>query len=397
MPDPDGWEQARLLRAVTRGESVGALVAAVERVAAGEADLPILTALRRTWPPEVAGAALRQARLRGRGRAKFGDRAGELVFTADGLEQATRPLVAERRARRYTGHGRVVDLCCGIGSDTLALAAAGLQVLAVDSDPVAAQACTLNAETLGVADRVEVRVADATTIDLAGWPAVFCDPARRRAGRRVFDPHAFAPPWAFLTGLAARVPAVGLKLAPGLDHALIPAGAEAEWVSVDGDVVEAALWFGALAGPAGRRATLLPGDHRLVGPPGPPVVGPVGDWLYEPDGAVIRAGLVSTLAARLGARLIDPRIAYLSADERVPTAYATAYRVIDRLPFGLKRLRAALRVRGVGVVTIKKRGSPVEPEWLRGQLRLSGPEHVVVVLTRVAGAPTALLCRPPGS
>jgi hypothetical protein len=126
---------------------------------------------------------------------------------------------------------------------------------------------------------------------------------------------------------------------------------------------------------------------------GAPPVGRPGEWLYEPDGAVIRAGLVSEVVAALpGGRLLDPSIAYVAADAVVPTPFARPYRVTDVLPFSLKRLRELLRRRGVGQVTVKKRGSAVDPDVLRRELRLTGDGHAIVVLTRVAGAPTALLC-----
>ncbi|KWX10127.1 methyltransferase, partial [Carbonactinospora thermoautotrophica] len=121
---------------------------------------------------------------------------------------------------------------------------------------------------------------------------------------------------------------------------------------------------------------------------------PPGRYLYEPDGAVIRAHLVGHVAAQVDGRLLDPTIAYVASDRLVPTPFATAYEVTDVLPFQLKRLRALLRERGVGVLTIKKRGSALEPDRLRRQLRLTGDSAAVLILTRVAGAPTALLARP---
>jgi len=152
---------------------------------------------------------------------------------------------------------------------------------------------------------------------------------------------------------------------------------------------------------ARRRATLLPSGATLVasdsaGGPGsdPPPVARPGRWLYEPDGAVIRAHLVAELAASVGGWLLDPTIAYLCTDGPVSTPFARGYQVTDVLPFSLKRLRALLRSRGVGAVTVKKRGSAVDPAALRHGLRLTGDEHATVVLTRAAGAPTVLLCSP---
>ena len=199
-----------------------------------------------------------------------------------------------------------------------------------------------------------------------------------------------------MTGLAERVPHTVVKVAPGLDHALIPAGAEAEWVSVDGDLVEAALWCGALAA-VPRRATLLRGDaaHVLTGAGDAEApVGAARRFLYDPDPAVVRAHLVAELAGDLDATLADPSIAYLYGDEARPTPFARCLEITDVLPFSLKRLRALLRERRVGRVEILKRGSALEPEKLRRDLKLAGDEAASLVLTRVAGAPTVLICRP---
>jgi SAM-dependent methyltransferase len=369
------------------------------RLAAGPLDdaslLATATALRREHPAELVGAALTQARLRRRGEAKFGPDAARMYFTPAGLEQATRAPVAALRASRYAAAGttRVADLCCGVGGDLLAFGRAGMAVLAVDRDPLTCAVAAANAAALGLADRVEIRCADVTAVPLDGCDAAFLDPARRTDRGRVFDPAAYSPPWSFVAELAAAVPRTGVKVAPGIPHELVPARAEAEWVSDRGEVKEAALWFGALA-TAHRRATLLPSGATLVGgDAAAPPAGPPGRYLYEPDGAVIRAHLVAEVARQLDARLLDPTIAYLTADRLVATPLATAYQITDVLPFGLKRLRALLHARGVGAVTIKKRGSAVEPEQLRRQLRLRGEGSAVVVLTRVAGAPTMLLAR----
>jgi hypothetical protein len=271
-------------------------------------------------------------------------------------------------------------------------------VYAVEADPLTAEVARANATALGLDSLVSVQIGDATEFEVTHLDAVFCDPARRRtgSGRRVFDPTAFSPPWDFVAALAARVPRTVLKLAPGIDHALIPPGAEAEWVSVAGEVVEAAFWCGPLA-QVPRRATLLPGLAELSGTgEARAPVGPVKQFLFDPDGAVVRAHLVAEFAETIGGTLADPDIAYVYADQAADTPYARCFEVIEVLPFSLKRLRAALRARGVTRVEIRKRGSAVDVEQLRRDLRLSnnsGNNSATVVLTRVANAPTALICR----
>ena len=186
-----------------------------------------------------------------------------------------------------------------------------------------------------------------------------------------------------------------MKVAPGLDHERVPAGVEAEWVSVGGSIVEALLW-GRGRSTTWRRVTLGRDGEVLEltadADPGPADVGAVRGWLHEPDPAVIRSGLVALVAGDLGATLVDPTIAYLTSDGPGASPWVSSYRVDDVLPFNLKRLKALLRARGVGRVVVKKRGSPIEPETLARQLRGPGEGSAVVVVTRVAGRPTALVC-----
>jgi hypothetical protein len=347
----------------------------------------------------LVAAALTQSRLRARARDKFDDFADGMLFTPEGLEQATRLTVAARHAQRYAAAGcaKVADLTCGLGGDAMAMAALGLPVLAADVDELTAALATVNLRHFPDAD---VRHADGLTLDLAaeGVDGVFADPARRTTGgRRRHDPAAYTPPLDRVLAVREQVPALGVKVGPAIPHDLVPHDAEAQWVSVDGDVVEAGLWFGPLApeGP-GRGALVLRGREAtaLRTPAGgvpQPDVGPVGAYLHEPDGAVIRAGLVALVAEEVHGRLVDPTIAYVTSDTRASSAVAQSYRVLDTMPFGVKRLRTALRERGVGRLTIKKRGTAVVPEQLRKQLDLRGDEEATVVLTRVAGAQTVLL------
>jgi hypothetical protein len=230
---------------------------------------------------------------------------------------------------------------------------------------------------------------------------VVADPSRRGPTGRVFDPHAFSPPWSFVEALLTGEAVV--KLAPGLPHDWIPAGVEAEWVSLDGQLREAVLWSGR-AVDCGRRATVLrqAGDtvsHAQLtdaDDPGTADVESVGRYVYEPDDAVIRAHLVTAFAAAYDGWLLDPHLAYVSSDTVRATALGRAYELIDVLPFKEKSLRASLRSRDIGVLTIKKRGVDVTPEALRARLRLSGPKSATIILTRTPGGAQALLVDPLG-
>ncbi|MEV0896333.1 class I SAM-dependent methyltransferase [Actinoplanes sp. NPDC049802] len=383
------------LRMLRTPEGSKALAVAAE-VAGGE-PLAAASALRaRGFGAELSAAALTQASLRERAAGKFGVDAAGMFFTRPGLEQATRAAVADRRAARLAAAGvrTLADLGCGLGSDALAAARHGISVYAVDADPLTAAMAAANAEVAGLSDRIVVECADATSVPVERYDAVFADPARRQAGRgRVFDPKAYSPPWDFIAGLSGRVPRTVLKLAPGIDHGLLPPGAEGEWVSVGGDLVEAAFWCGPLAS-AERRATLI-GDRAVAELTGSGLrrapAGPVGAWFYDPDPAVVRSHLVAEFAASVGGRLADPEIAYVYTDDPADTPFARRLEVTDVLPFSLKRLRALLRERGVGVLEIRKRGSALVPDQLRKDLKLSGPNSAGLVLTRVDGAPAVLI------
>lgn len=371
--------------------------------------------LRERHDPGLVAAALTQVRLRERARAKFGADADRMYFTQAGLEQSTRASVAAHRARRFADRlpgARVLELGCGIGADLIARARRGLAGDGVEIDPLTAEVARANVAALGLDDLAAVRVGDATKEDPDGFGAFFADPGRRTARGRVFDPRAYEPPLDVVLEKADRVPAACVKVAPGIPHEAVPGGAEAEWVSVGGDVKETALWLGELAGDVGRRATLLSSDLQpqvwTLTPQGldAPDVRAWGRYLYEPDGAVIRAHLVGEVAGLVGGGLADPHIAYITSDTLRPTPFASAYEIEDVLPFSVKRLRAELRRREVGVLTVKKRGSAVDVDRLRRDLGFAGRRaarpgrdvqgaaDITLVVTRVGRAPVALLTRP---
>jgi hypothetical protein len=246
---------------------------------------------------------------------------------------------------------------------------------------------------------VHVLHARAEDVALGGVDAAWLDPARRTTAggttTRLSDAADYSPTLGFAFGLAERMP-VGVKLGPGTDRDVIPAGAEAQWVSVDGDVVELVVWSGALARPGvGRAALVIRGEtaDELIAPADSEdaPVGPLGDYLYEPDGAVIRARLIGDLARANGAWMLSPGIAYLTGDRLVDTPFARGFRVLERLPADERHLRQALQARGVGTLEIKKRGVDVDPAALRTRLKLRGDDAATIVLTREEGRHVALL------
>lgn len=367
----------------------------------GDADpLTAAATLRKQQPagPDgAAAAALTQVQLRAKAVPKLGEEAVRMYFTADGLEQATRRRVADHRAARLAAAqpASVLDVGCGIGGDLIAFSRAGLTAAGVDLDPVRVAVAEANLAALGLAGAV--MVADGTTLDLSPFGAVFADPARRGPAGRVFDEQGWTPPWPFVERLLTGTAVV--KVAPGIPHSLPPDGVEAEWVSERGEVKEAALWSPRLATAARRATVVTPGGLATLTEEDDPYRGedrPVrrlGQFLYEPDGAVIRAGLVTAVAAGVDGGLLDEHIAYVTSDQSFRTPFARSYQVLEQLPYRERALRQALRERGIGRLTIKKRGVDVVPEQLRKRLDLRGDREATVVLTRIAGEGRALLVR----
>lgn len=369
------------------------------------ADVPRLSKKLRAagYDAEVVGAALTMSRLRDRARTKFGEDAAELFFTEDGLQQATRPTVARMHAARYVEAGcqTVADLTCGIGTDAMAFARAGLTVVANDLDPVTAGFAALNLRPFA---GVSVVSGDALELDLSGFDGVFVDPARRSARGRTFRPQDYSPQFGQVLAIREKVPALGVKVAPGIAYEDLPADVHAQWVSVDGDVVEAGLWFGPLAqvgrmrGP-GRSALVMKGSEVVevaaTDDPRVPVIpmepGPLGRYLYEPDGAVIRSGAIEMVAQMLGAAPVSDRIAYLSADTYLETPLATGFEVLDVVP--IKQVRTYLAQRNVGALEILKRGFDVDPDVFRKKMKLKGSCGATVVLTRLQGRHMGVVVR----
>ena len=370
-------------------EAAAALAAADAQAEPGS--LGAATALRALVAPDRAAAALTQASLRRRGRVKFGDRAATMFFTPDGLEQATRAAVAARRAAWFAAAGvpSVIDLGCGLGADASALQHAGVGVQAVERDPVTAVLAQAN---LGV----EVCVGDAQE----AWPrlaaehpeaGVFVDPARRTGAGRTWRIEDLSPPWEFAVAVLTCGRPAALKLGPGVPRRVIPRDVEAAWVSDARTVVECSLFAGPTAVPGRRTAivdgVLLHGDGAVAAD-----VGPIGAYLYEPDGAVVRAGLVDDLAARIGARRLDPQAAYLTAEACVPTPFADLFAVTEVLPFDERVLRGWVREHRIGILEIKKRGLEVDPAVLRKRLKPSGRAAATLVLTPTPDGARVVVC-----
>ena len=359
--------------------------------------LQIAAHLRKQFAGEQAQALLEQITLRQKAAGKF-SRAAAMYFERTALEQASGELLSQYRARRYANvTDRIADLGCSIGGDALALAQVR-PVLGIDYAFKRLQLAQHNV-ALYAPGNFEALQADLLTMPIPKVGAIFFDPARRNhQGRRILDPQAYLPPLPMITRWRQSVPAAGVKLAPGISYNAIPQldEAEMEFIALGYELKEAVAWYGALHSQAKRRATILPAGHTMTEADGDQMVGirPVGNYLYEPNPAILRARLVTHLGSQIDAGQIDSSIAYLTNNQLRETPFARRFEILDSMPFQLKRLRAYLRERRIGQVTIKKRGSPLDVDSLHKQLRLNGSEAALLFLTQIAGQPSVLIARP---
>ena len=355
--------------------------------------------------PLTVAAALTQAKLRKRAVAKFGDFANRMLFTEAGLEQASRLKVAALHAGRFRNAGlkEVADLGCGIGAEAMAMAALDLNVKAFEIDEVTAAVATYN---LAPFENVTVELADVQKLDLNQFESLFFDPARRdlkgakkASAKRIFDPANYSPNFEFCLDAARKKPA-GIKLGPGHDHRHIPKDAEAQWVSIDGDLVELGLWFGSLKREGVVRSALLidsNGHHEITSLESASSNAPVGELakhIYEPDNSLIRSRLIADFAKPLGLQIISPDIAYLTSDEKISSPWVRGFEIVDNLVFDRKQLKAYVKKNGIGILEIKKRGSDISPEDLRRELSPKGEGAATLIVTRVDDAHRVLVTQP---
>jgi hypothetical protein len=343
-------------------------------------------------------------------RARFADRAAVLVettllrrraadkyaglcdvsdwlFTDEALQQASAAPVARHRAQRLAGR-TIHDVTCSIGTELVALRAVAARVVGSDIDPVRLAMARHN---LGSA--ADLCRADALR-PVTRHSTVVADPARRGSGRRRFNPRDYRPALDELLDVYRGRP-FAVKSAPGIDFEQIRRlgfEGEIEVTSYHGSVREACLWSPALAQPrVRRRASILDGGEEVTDDePDDCPARPAGRWLVDPDGAVVRAGLVRHYGARHGLWQLDPNIAYLSGDELPPRV--RGFEVIEQLAFDERRLRQALAALDCGSLEILVRGVDVDPDALRGRLRLRGSRSLTVVIARVGPGATAFVC-----
>lgn len=359
------------------------LLAAIERLSPKESEfLRVHQRFAKSHPSELVKAALETAILRVKARHKF-ELAARMYFTREGLEQSSGEFIAKHRSQRFPADMKLADFCCGLGGDLIGLAEHH-EVIGVDLDKLRLAMARENLRAYGRLGSVRLEAIDVDQFQDNSVRGVFADPDRRADGERHVSLAKYQPS---VDQILAKFPAqfpIGIKIAPGVPHSEIREfDAEAEFISVHGELKECVLWFGSLKTQS-RRATILPSGLTMSADQPSPKrepIAPMG-FLYDPDPAIIRAGLVTNLADEIDAQPIHPEIAYLTSESHRPTPWATIYAIDEVLPFHAKHIGLALKQRNVGSVSITKRGSAVNVDDLRKLWKLSGSESRTVILTR---------------
>jgi hypothetical protein len=355
----------------------------------------LVSRLRKDLPAGHAALLMEQVALRRRARAKS-TRAEAMFFTPQGLEQATDERLARCKAERFPQGGSIVDLCCGIGGDLIALAERGL-VTGIDLDPILAVLAHANLRALG--RQGDVGVGDATNTKALQSSDWHCDPDRRAEGRRTTRGELFSPPLVELERLLVKNPSAAIKLAPAT---VAPASwaerAELQWLGSRGECRQQVAWFGSLARHPGRRsATVVEQDQvrTIVGDAADelPIARGCGRYVYEPHAAVLAANLTSALCSEHGLSALSPTVAYLTGDNPVQDTALAAFEVRDVLPFDRKRMKAYCREHGIGRLDVKKRGVDAEPRRLVQELAADGGEQAVILLTPMEGKVMAIVAQ----
>lgn len=369
-------------------------------------DITGLARLRSDFGDEASAVALELVLARRKAAEKFGDAAETLIADVQGVEQASGQAVARYKAHRIRnalGTGAcIVDLCCGIGGDTLALCEAELAVTAIDREPTRAWMARHNSGNR--ADAVCMDAADwSGTSSATGGCAIHLDPARRNegTGRRAWKLDDLQPAPAVIAGLIAHAGEAGaaVKLSPGVDlqplDALVgDAPYEVGFIAEHGRLVQAVLWTGKLR-QAQRSATLITRGqtHTLTGSPDHAPTGPMRRYLHAVHPAVERAGLIGLLSGEHDAALIHPKLGLLTSDTPIDSPWLTEFELLAELPWRPKKVRQWLGAHNAGIIEVKTRGKAVDPDAAAKQLRGKGETPYTVFVLRWDVRVVAMVCR----
>ncbi len=353
--------------------------------------------LRAAWPADIVAAALELAAARRKAARKF-DNAALIVADVSGVEQASSQLVAEHKAQRFQSlqADRVLDLCCGIGGDAMALARR-VPVLGVDVNPLRAWMTGVNAGCDVLASRVEDVEPHADAFHI--------DPSRREestggASHRRWRFQDYQPGPQYLAHLMTRIATGAIKLGPGVEVSELPRldASELEFISERGTLVQAVLWTGELALHRGLRTAMsLPESAQLTGSPSVEIpcvedAKPLR-YLHSINPAVERSELIGALCVQLGAMALHARVGLLTSDEPIESPWLTSFELLAEMPWREQRARAWLAAHDGGVIEVKTRGKAVDPDAVQKRLRGAGETPHTIFILRIDRKVRAFITR----
>ena len=343
----------------------------------------VVLKLSKQFPQLPIQAITEQLDLRQRARKKF-SRADKMLFTRVGLEQASSETVSNHHAKRYKPFHLVADLCCGIGSDGIAIAKNN-SVIAIDYDEIKLKIARWNARANSCDHSMSFVCADVNDW-IPPVDAIFIDPDRRLNDKKIVSLHKMQPPITVLPELKKITPHIGIKISAAYHSLEIPPDCEIEAISLNGQCIEAVLWFGDLKS-APRRATILPANVTLaksnqlfkisIQPP--------GNYLFDPDPAVSRVHLVNQLVSQLNGYKLDADNSLFCAGDNVATPFADKYQVLNHFPYQFSQLKSWLKENNVGKIHIIKRNITLDSEQLIQKLKGKGDKTKMLLFTQIKG------------
>lgn len=343
---------------------------------------------------------LTQIRIKARRKFPFADR---MFFTRRGYEQSSSQLIAEYVARNFVHFDRVVDVCCGIGGDLMALAMRNSDgdVVGVDRDPLMCLFARHNLQCTSAKGRVTVVESRFEDFDSRQFDAMHIDPDRRIHGRTVqsnfFDPK--------IEDILARQrpSSIAVKMAPASPRPdQLAREAELEWIGTRRECKQQMIWLGPITShPGCQTATTVEKDgtfqrlsmssdeidQTIV------VAGEIGPYIFEPHPAVLAGNLADAVANPRRLARLAPGIAYLTGERPKSTALLSTFKVIKTLSLNVNKLIAELVRQDAGELEVKRRGvEKVVADQLL-EKKFSGSRPLTVILSRHKNLGIALITK----
>jgi hypothetical protein len=372
---------------------------------AGESEIQVIQKLRRlNIPPIRSGLLVKQVHLRSIGLRKFA-LAESMLFDERLLQQSTDERLARYKARRFQAARNIVDICCGLGGDTIGLGSVA-NVFAVDSSDVA---CFLTRHNF-VANcngefSVNVQQCDANSVSVESGAWFHIDPDRRSSNNRMTRVQDFSPGIELLERLVNQQQHGAIKIAPASDLPEQWQGkCERQWIGDRHECKQQLLWFGDCANPNTRKSASAIDDKGHVifewceseGSESRfakrPIVAPaIQRFLYEPHATILAGDITDSLARQTALSRVDHDVEYLTGDEHIVHGALSAFEVVEVVRLDRRVIRSALEANDCRTLEVKKRGVDHTLMKPYQQMKFRGRTPLVLFLTRCFGKHLAII------